>query len=391
MIDITAIDNHLGQHGQFNLLDWILAKNLVSYSNYEQWRYGKSSYLSPAMQLDKKQLHALIKASNTLCKKLKLCNEFQPLIAWDNQQQKSLKIDSDSTIQEAFCQRWLRPQDVPQLDLFMDNAAIVAENTLCNALTHRQFDVAHTLITTLTELNPNNPTLGEYQGLLLYSQHITQNTLIAPETLSSELAGLEDEVVPIARHVLGHGARDYLAVAWQRIARQQQGAPYNPRQPKHHASYALAQIPDWQSVSQVLLNDPSTFEHVELIARLADAFYALNDNAKSRFCWVLACERYPQAAEAIIEATQPMSVLPLWEDYCDANNDDWPESFFASFILAREPALLYQSEYFPAFNQTSTQLVANLMHKKLAGDDEINARQHIQHYSHVLLNIVMGT
>ncbi len=391
MIDIAAIDNHLGQHGQFNLLDWILAKNLVSYSDYEQWRYGKSPYLSSAIQLDNKQLHTLIKACNTLCKKLKLCREYQPFMAWNNEQPKGLKIDSDATVQEAFCQRWLRPQDVPQLDLFMDNTAIVAENTLCDALANRQFDVAHSLIKTLTELNPNNPKLGEYQGLLLYNQHITQNTIIAPEALSSELAGLENEVLPLARNVLRHGARDYLAVAWQRITRHLQNTPYNPNQPKHHASYAFAQIPDWQSVTQVLLNNPSTYEHVELIARLANAFYALNDSAKSRFCWVLAVERYPQAAEAIIEATQPMSLLPLWEDYCDANNDDWPEGFFASFILAREPALLYQSEYFPAFNQTSTQRVADLMHKKLAGDDEVNARQHVQHYSHALLDMVMST
>lgn len=391
MINIATIDNYLGQHGQFNILDWLLTENLLAYSDYEQWRYGKSTYLSPLILCDKKQLQALAKACNTLCKKLKLCDEEQLYFAWDGEQKnKLLKIDKDTTIQEAFCKKWLRAQDVPQLDLFMDNSAIVAENKLCDALANRQFELANELIKALTKINPNNSKLGNYQALLVYSQHITQNPLITTQAaLQAEFAGLEDEVLPLAKHLLQRGSRDYLAVAWQRITQYLHNAPYDTNQPKFHESYALSQIPDWQKVTQVLLNNPLTFQHAELITRLADAFCYLNDMAKSRFCWALAFERHPQKAEGLLETSQSMSVLPLWDDYCEAD-EGWPDVFFAGYILASEPALVFQAEYFPSFSQSTTQLVADLMNKKLAGDDEISARQHIQNFSPELLRMVMS-
>ena len=389
MIDIAAIDQFLGQHGQFNLLDWLLENSYLAYSDYEQWRYGKQAVLTPLITLDKGTIKELAIQANKLCKKLKLCEEDQAYFAWDGQQHKHLRIDSDGALQEAFCKKWLRAQDVPQLDLFMDNSAIVTENKLCDALANRQFDVASSLIKELTTLNPNNHKLGGYQSLLLYSQHVTDNGDIAPEAVSAELAGLEDEVLPLAQNLLQRGARDYLAVAWKRMARNLETAPYNAEQPKLHSSYAIAQIPDWQTVTRQLLNQALTYEHCELLVRLADAFYYLNDLAKSRFCWVLAFERFPQQAEVLLEKNKPVSVLPLWEDFCDLN-DAWPDVFFAGFILASEPSLIYQTEYFPTFSQSTTQLVADLMVKKMAGDDEISARQNIQNYSPALLRMVMS-
>ncbi len=389
MIDIAAIDNYLGEQGYFNLLDWLLAEHMLAYSDYEKWRYGKLASLSEAIELDNKALIALCKQSNKLCKKLKLCDEYLPYLSWDGQQQKTLKVDSDSTVQEAFCKKWLRAQDVPQLDLFMDNSAIVAENNLCDALGNRQFDKAQTLINELTEINPNNAKLGGFQSLLIYSQHITQSPLVASEALEAELQGLEDEVAPLAQSLLQRGARDYLAVAWQRMAYSLESIPYDGSNPKLHASYAMAQIPDWQTVVKQLLDNPKTFEHVDLIIRLADAFYFLNDQAKSCYCWAIAFERAPQQAELHIEKSKPISVYSLWEKFIDLN-DAWPDVFFAGFILASEPSLVVQADYFPAFTQSSTQLVENLMKKKLAGDDQVSARQLIQDYSPALLRMVMS-
>lgn len=389
MIDIAAIDNYLGDQGYFNLLDWLLAEQQLAYSDYEKWRYGKLASLTEAIALDTKSLIALCKQSNKLCKKLKLCDEYLPYLSWDGQQQKTLKIDNDSTIQEAFCKKWLRAQDVPQLDLFMDNAAIVAENNLCDALGNRQFEKAQTLINELTEINPNNTKLGGFQSLLIYSQHITQSPLVTAQALEAELQGLEDEVAPLAQSLLQRGARDYLAVAWQRLAYSLESTPYDDKSPKLHASYAMAKIPDWQTVVKQLLDNPKTFEHVDLIVRLADAFYYLNDQAKSRYCWAIAFERFPQQAEQRMEKYKPISCYLLWERFIDLN-DAWPDVFFAGFILASEPSLIVQADYFPDFVQSTTQLVANLMLKKLHGDDQISARQLIQDYSPALLRMVMS-
>ncbi len=389
MIDISAIDSHLGEQGQFNLLDWLLAHNFLAYSDYEKWRYGEYSPLSQAITCDRQQLLALVKTSQKLCKKLKLCEENQPYFAWNSEHKKHLKIDKDAMVQEAFCTRWLRAQDVPQLDLFMDNSAIVTENALCDALTNRSFSEAAQHITELTALNPNNSKLGGFQSLLVYGQHITQNTFITQDATQQELDGLENEVIPLAQSLLQRGARDYLAVAWQRLAEHFKDQPYNEATPKHHASYAYSHIPDWKHVAHILINDPLTYQHQALLARLAASFYHINDHAKARFCWVLAFERFPQQAEQMLEDAKPPYIYERWESFQEAN-EGWPDVFFAGFILATEPSLIFQTEYFPSFSQSTTQLVASLMEKKLNHDDEIQARQQIQNYSSALLRMVMS-
>ncbi len=390
MIDIAAIDAHLAQHGQFILLDWLMENGHLAYSDYEQWRYGKIILLSDVINLNITELITLATTVSVHCKSFKLCDEPYPYFAWNSQPQKLLRVAHNPRLQEAFCKRWLRAQDVPQLDLFMDNSEIISENNVCDALANRQFEQAIYFINELTSINPNNTKLGGYQSLLLYSQHVLANPIISDaETYNGELNGLELEVLPLAQKLLQRGARDYLAVAWHRLADNVKSLNYDTEKPKLHSSYCYSQIPDWQSVVDVLFNSPSTFDHCLLIINLANAFAHLNDQHKARYCWALAFEQFPQQAQELIEAQQPACVIGDWDNFGELN-DGWPDVFFAGFILASQPALIYQAEYFPDFKQLSTQLVAELMAKKLAKDNEIACRQKLQNFSPSLLRMVMG-
>jgi hypothetical protein len=389
MITIASVDEFLAQHGQFNLLDWLLENGYLTYGDYEHWRYGKQLVLCESLSISEDELVEIAKIAVTNCKKLRLCMENQYYFSWDGDRQKYLKFSYNSELQEIFCKQWMRAQDLPQLDLFMDNSAIITENKLCDALANRQISSAEKLIKELAILNPNNSKLGDYQSLLLYSQHLQNSAPIAPDNIASELAGLEDEVMPLAHKLLQRGARDYLAVAWRRLAGNLDSSSYDSSQPKLHTSYLLAQIPDWQAVTQQLLYQELTFKHCEFILRLAEGFQFLNDHPKSQFCWVLAFERFPKEASHAIEKLMPVSVLRLWESFCDLN-DTWPDVFFSGFILASDPALINQAGYFPGFSLSSTELIADLMIKKLAREDEISARQNIQNFSPALLRMVMS-
>jgi hypothetical protein len=389
MIDIAAIDAHLAQHGQFILLDWLLENGYIAYNDYEQWRDGKLPLLTDAITLKPTQLLKLATEASVQCKKLKLCDEPHPYFSWSGQPQKALRVATNLQLQNAFCKRWLRQQDVPQLDLFMDNSEIITENALCDALANRQFEQAEHLINELSTLNPNNSKLGGYQSLLLYSQHVLDNPILNSVTFEDEFNGLEREVLPLAQKMLQRGARDYLAVAWHRLANNVCQLAYSPHKPKLHQSYCYSQIPDWQSVVNILLDSATTFDHCPLIITLANAFDHLNDHAKARYCWALAFEQFPQHAQEILEAEQPACVIGDWDNFCELE-EGWPDVFFAGFILASQPVLIYQSEYFPGFKQLSTQLVAELMAKKLAKDDEIGCRKKLQDYSPSLLRMVMA-
>ena len=112
----------------------------------------------------------------------------------------------------------MKPQDVPQLDLFMDNTVVVTENQLRDALSSRQFDPARQQLTKLSKLNPEHPQLGCYQDLINYGRHCQSNSDIDQQQIAAEMAGLQQEVLPLARDVLGQSARDYIAFAWRRLA-----------------------------------------------------------------------------------------------------------------------------------------------------------------------------
>ncbi|MDZ7922794.1 MAG: hypothetical protein U5M23_01770 [Marinagarivorans sp.] len=390
MFDLAMLEKFVAQHGQFILLDWLIENGHLAYSDYEQWRYGKITLLSDVINLKAKDLSTLITTVNVQCKTFKLSGEPYPYFAWNSQPPKLLRAATDPRVQDAFYKRWLRPQDIPQLDLFMDNSEIITENSLCDALANRQYEQAHGFINALTTINPNNTKLGGYQSLLLYSQHVLANpTIIDADIYNAELNGLELEVLPLAQKLLQRGARDYLAVAWRRLADHVKTFNYDSEKPKLHSSYCYSQIPDWQSVVSVLFKSPSTFDHCFLIINLANAFAQLNDQYKARYCWALAFEQFPQQAQELIEEQQPACVIGDWDNFGELN-DGWPDVFFAGFILASQPALIYQAEYFPEFKQLSTQLVAELMAKKLAQDNEIACRQKLQAFSPSLLRMVMG-
>ncbi|MFT7673241.1 MAG: hypothetical protein ACI845_001651, partial [Gammaproteobacteria bacterium] len=40
MIDVSIIDHCVAEQGRFCVIDWLLSDDLLSYSDYESWRYG---------------------------------------------------------------------------------------------------------------------------------------------------------------------------------------------------------------------------------------------------------------------------------------------------------------------------------------------------------------
>jgi hypothetical protein len=218
MLTIAIIDQQLSQQGKFCLIDWLLSENLLYYAAYEDWRYARLETLEPEIQVEPEALAELMGAAENHCRALELNREAQDFYRWDKRGGLLLASDRHEHHDALTCQ-WLRSQDLPQRDLFMDNSAVVAENRLREALAGRQFDQAQQQLQQLVSLNSQHPRLGAYQDLINYGQHMLANQQIHDsEALAAELQGLQQEVLPLAQEVLGQGARDYLALAWYRLA-----------------------------------------------------------------------------------------------------------------------------------------------------------------------------
>src|SRR5690606_13149937 len=116
--------------------------------------------------------------------------------------------------------------------------------------------------------------LGRLETLVLYGKHVAPGEAIDAVALADELAGLEADIAPLALDLLGGKARDYLAPAWQRLARSLTQDVAAGLSSLPHASYAWAQIPDWSKVQESIVATPSYEGRAELLQRLSLALHA---------------------------------------------------------------------------------------------------------------------
>jgi len=94
----------------------------------------------------------------------------QTYYAW-HKDMAPLKLARGARLNQGLGQMWKRPEDMPQLDLFMDNAAVVCENQVQLDLAAKSVTQARASLQKLTQLNPGNEKLGAYQDLINYAEH----------------------------------------------------------------------------------------------------------------------------------------------------------------------------------------------------------------------------
>jgi hypothetical protein len=217
-IDIGAVDRFLVEHGSFTVLDWLIAEGTLAFTDYAAWRNGHRETLDDALPLASADVDRLLAEVDRHGQALRLAAEPREVFAWSGAAQLSLKASKKSEVHRRLVQLWRRASQAPQFDLFMDNAAAVAERRLCEKLGFLRFDVATQELNSLSRLDPANKSLGHYQDLINYGRHILTPAPVDAPGLRAELDGLEQEVQPLARALLAANARDYLTPAWQRLA-----------------------------------------------------------------------------------------------------------------------------------------------------------------------------
>lgn len=387
-INIASIDQQLAKQGSFCLIDWLLEESLLLYADYENWRYEKIPSLEEVIQVTNDCLSQLIKSTNQHCNDLGLITEQQKFFSWSAQQGQQLAASSHAKNNEHLTQRWIRSQDLPQMDLFMDNSAQVAEQELVEVLAGRQFEKAQLLLDKLSKLNSACTRLGGYQDLIHYGMHMLNNATIAAEELGDEVQGLKLEVFPLAQEVLVQKARDYLAFAWRRLASNMLEKTFDPENPDLHQSSALLQIPDYTAVVTSLIDNNNYLQHPQLIHRLAESYAALHQVENALITYCLLIENDSVYAEDALDDSEVGEVQKLWQDFWELN-DDWSIELFPAYVLAKQRGLIHQLNQFPSLENSATQAMVNLQRQQLQGQDEISQRKALQEISPELLNIYL--
>ena len=388
MLQLSSIEQAVTHHSYFCLLDWLLEENIIAYGDYEDWRYGKLATLEQQIQIDNTELNQLFLDAEKHAKSLGLCNDLQDYYSWHSEALQPLRTADNKDKHQHLSQHWLRPQDLPQLDLFMDNSAVIAENMLSDALAGRQWMQAQQQLAQLSALNPNHQRLGRYQDILNYGEHIQAMPKIETAEISAEFYGLQQEVAPLAKEILGAGARDYLAFAWRRIANNLANTSFDPAHPQIHRSYALLQIPDWQAIVDTLGNDEQRYQYPQLLETLSTSYAMQHKAAQALLLWCLLAEKHSDYFEEAIETQKSLPIFTLWDNFWELN-DGWPSSFFTAFVLLKQPGLIHHKEECNQLESRSSQAMINLLHSRLSNENEIPAREQLQAVSPALLRLYL--
>lgn len=387
-LDIAAIDQQIGELGFFNVIDWLLAQNELHYSDYEAWRYGHLKSLDEKLMLNSQALQKLLENSALHCQALGLSREDQIYCRWDDPQSPALIASKNPNYHKRLTQCWIRPQDIPQLDLFMDNSVVIAENKLHEFLGARAFEPAAVQLQQLVDLNPAHQRLGAYQDLINYAQHMQSSPIIEAGNVEAELEGLEQEVQPLAQETLGALARDYLTFAWRRLSASLTDNAFDQQKPKLHQSYALMQVPDWPTVLKTLNVSSECYQHATLLERLAVTYEALQQQGQALLSWCLLTDRHHHCAETAMAQSGGIAIKKLLEDFWEFD-EAWSIACFPGFVLMKNPGLIQHLDGFPNFTQPASQAMIELLQCRLAKADEIAARQRLKDVNPVLLRLYM--
>jgi hypothetical protein len=393
-IDIGAIDRTLAEHGSFTVLDWLVAEGRLAYSDYASWREGRRATLDEALALKPAELDRLLAEVDRHGDALRLAAESREVYAWSASHADPLAASARAEVHRRLVQQWRRATVTPQFDLFMDNAAAAAERRLCEQLAARRFDDAARELDTLSRLDPANRSLGGYQDLILYGRHQQTAAPADAAGLRAELEGLEKEVQPLAKTLLAAGARDYLALAWKRLA---QGLLQLPSPEKTddrlHPSYAFAQIPDWAAVRQCLQSEPDLLAQPQWLQRLARACRATGQPELGVLWWLVCLDRHPQRAITALEHCDDPVLADLWNDFLqleDRLQAEPPPSGFPGFVLLRRPGLIHHLGAVAPLQQAETVAILRLIEARRAGADEIALRRSLSAIAPVLLEMYLA-
>jgi len=190
---------------------------------------------------------------------------------------KPLRIGDQTRLVYACAAVFAPPPDRPQLDLFQDGTVPLLEQEIQRALAERRIERAREQVARLVRQDPHHRRL---RGFLRLIQVIDDPDIMTPGDRLQELLAIE----PLARELLGHRDRDFLAPLWPALAESLAGRAFEPGAPQLHASFAWARAGRWDAVREAAEHDWRS--EPSLLLAYAAACWHRRDLGAARTDWM---------------------------------------------------------------------------------------------------------
>jgi hypothetical protein len=381
----AQVDAQLLEQGAFAPLELLFNSGRLLYSDYESWRKREIELLDSAFMGNTDNIKAEIEQAVSYAKRIGLVEQAQEFHAWHlpggaepPRNDRPLRISRDPQLQRLVGNRYLRSQNVPQMDLFFDNPVVALTNGILAALATRNLPNAQRQLDQLYTQAPTHSELAAFDQLLAALGHLEHPN----ENPSDELAFLR-EVTPTARRLLGSQWRDLLAPLWRQLAQTLDGRAFNPEEPDLHRSFALTQAQDWPAVSDVVLREPDWQWHVPLCLRLAESALNRRRRIEALAAWCHVCWRAPTAANEAAAKLRHPELTSLWQRFQD-EEEPLRETDFPAWLLLREPGLILQLAEDLTPGDTAPEEHYRLVHRCIQArrgrrqDEELSLRKTLQ-------------
>jgi hypothetical protein len=269
-----------------------------------------------------------------------------------------------------------------QLDLFHDSTALLLEEQIRQALAERRTDRAREQVALLMRQDPRHRHL---RGFLRLIQVIDDSNRQSSDERLAELLAVE----PLARDLLGHRDRDFLAPLWATLAESLAGRTFEPAAPRLHASFAWARAGHWEAVRRSVEAEVDWRGQPILVLAHAEACWRRRDRGEARRDWMWLCWEHPPDAERAFTSSQfpDRRLGELWNGFGDLDPPLDTEDFPAWLLLDDPGVAACVTPDAAPRDERGT--LFRLLRRLVGGDDDIELRRELSEIHPRLLRLLL--
>jgi hypothetical protein len=340
----AQVDAQLLEQGAFAPLELLFNTGRLLYSDYESWRRRELDLLDGALMGNPDKIKAELEQAIGYARRIGLVEQPQEFLPWHTEgtpgdsvsAARPLRISMDAQLQKLIGARYIRAQNLPQMDLFFDNPIVALTNGIVQALATRNLPDAQRQLDQLYAQAPTHADLAAFDQLLAALGHLGHPI----EDPRAEMAFLL-EVSPTARRLLAAQSRDLLSPLWIQLGGALANVAFNPEEPNLHRSFAFGHAQDWTAVSDCVTRELNWQWHPPLCLRMVESAFHRRKRVEALAAWCHVCWRAPESASESITRLRQPELISLWNRFLD-EEDPLQEVDFAAWLLIQEPALILQ-------------------------------------------------
>lgn len=376
----ALVDRLLLEQGRLDPLELLLAAGLLGYQDYEAWRTGRRADIEGALHRPPAEVAGLLERAGAYARGQRLAAVPVEHRGWGGFD-RPLQIGNDPGLVQGCAHLLVPPPDRHQMDLFHDSSALLLEEEIRRSLAERRIDSARDQLARLMRQDPHHVRV---RGFLRLIQTVDETGSGNAEERLGELDGLE----PLARQLLGHRARDFLAPLWTDLAERLSGQPFDHAAPRLHASHAWARAGRWLAVCESIESEPCWRAEPDLVLAHAEGAWRLGLIAAAHRDWAGLCWEHPEVAERVLgsSAFPDQRLAGLWKRFLDLDDELETEDFPAWLLLQDRGAAATTPDAAP---QEDRGAAYRLLHRLVTGEDRIELRRELSEAHPALLGLYL--